>query len=240
MAKKGTESKSWQSPITLKALLSAPLARQAFEELTQNKGVDKEKLLSLLRRIPFLSNKAQRLVEGMEDRTVRRLPDRIRFWADAVEKVNGSPWLSPDSLRSQTAEHRNSALYPKPLDLILTPEWAEPTAKLFGSLPRNLRLYADYLRAQLEFFHPTSQRRIELGFRRKPVRVQRSAVLELLAVVRKSAARPCYKEIATLLDATFAIAGKTRPRFTYEENLSKLERNNPWEAWVVREFANRG
>jgi len=108
MAQKRIASKSPNDQnVTETALLEDDLAREAFEELTARRGVDKQKLLSLLLTIPFASEKPLRLVDGIEDRRVRELPDRIRNWADTIEKVNESPWLGPDFLARHAVQGHN-------------------------------------------------------------------------------------------------------------------------------------
>ena len=214
-------------------LLKDPRACGAFEGLTARRGVDKEKLLSLLFRIPFASKKLLGLIDGMDDRRVRALPDQIRDWADVIERVNASPWVGTDFLSKHGADERNPSLYPKPLNSILTPERAEPSAKLFRSVPGTLRFYADQLQARLEFFHPTGRRRVDLGYRRKQIDLRKWLTLELLKLVRDSAGTPRYKEIVSLLSRAYEVAGK--PQIISEEDLSKLKENNPWITWVLHE-----
>ena len=241
MTQRQAKSKSpCNRQITETALLEDDVARKAFEKLT-GRQVDREKLMSLLSRIPHASNKVLPLVDGMGDRSVRALADRIRSWADTIERVNASPCLSPDFLTSHAMKKRNPKLYPEPLDSILTPEYAAATAKLFHSLPRTLRLYADHLKARLEFFHPTGHRRRDFGF--QPLRLRKWFTLQLLRLVRDSAGSPCYKEVATLLGRAYEIAGGACT--VTEENLTKLEKNNPWFTWLLfeaslREKANQG
>ncbi len=237
MVQKQTGSKSPDRIVTEKLLLKDGLAREAFEELTTRRGVSKEKLLSLLFAIPSASKKPLRLVDGMEDRRVRDLPARIRNWADMIERVNASPWLSPDFLPDHAASNRNPEIYPKPLNSILTPEWAEPTAKLFHSMPRTLRLYADTLQARLKFFHPAGRRRNDIGYPRKRCGLQKWLTLKLLRLVRDAAQGPRYKEVATMLSRAYEVAGKART--IGEDDLAKLETNNPWITWLLHEGSLR-
>jgi hypothetical protein len=53
------------------ALLKAPHARAVFEDMTRCRGVSREKLLSLLYRIPHLPATKRPLVEGMQDRILK-------------------------------------------------------------------------------------------------------------------------------------------------------------------------
>jgi hypothetical protein len=219
-----------QNQITEEILLKREIAKKALEDLTEL-GVDKEKFLTLLSRIPLAPKQRVPLVEGMADARVRALPDRIRSWADAIERVNASPFLRPRFLPEHIAEDRapNPEVYPEPLDKILTPEMAEPTAKLFESLPGSLRLYADCLQAQLQFFHPTGPRRRKFGY--QPIRLRVLFTLQLLRLVRKSAGRPCLPQVATLLNRAFEVVGE--PTTISEDNLEKLEENNRWLVWLV-------
>ena len=235
MAQKRAGSKSRPNrQVTEEALLEDNLAREAFEKLTEQRGVNKDKLMSLLSRIPYASNEAQPLIDGMRNRRVHALPDRIHSWADKIEKANASPWLTPALLPRRASMRLNLEHWPKPLDVTLSPEWAELTAKRFQNLPRTLRLNANHLRAWLKVFHPTDRGRRVLGFR-TGLRLQTYLTLELLRLVRDAARRPCYKEIATLLDAACRVTGKART--ISEDNLRKLEKNNPWLSWVLRDFS---
>jgi len=238
MAQKRGELKSTRNrPVTEEVLLRDPLARAAFEKLIQKGGVDRKQLLSLLLRIPYASNKVLRLVDGMEDRTVRKLPDRIIGWANVIEKLNANPWLSPDRLPKQASVVRYPEGWPKPLNRILIPDLAEPAAKQLLSVPGALRFYADYLRAWLEMFHPVGKRRRDLGFR-NGIQPQKYLILKLLRLVRNSAGSPCYREIANLLDAVYRTTGKPGPKIIVEHNLAKVEKNNEWLSWILREFSD--
>jgi hypothetical protein len=224
--------------ITMEALLRDPLARAAFEKLTQKDEIDREKLWSLLRTIPYASNKVVKLVDGMEDRTVRKLPDRICGWADAIEELNSSPWLSPNLLPKRASFVRHPEGWPKPLNRILTPALALPTANQLLNIPSMLRFYADFLRAWLEMFHPVGKRRRDLGLG-NGIRLQKYLILKLLGLVRSSSGSPRYKEIANLLDAVYRMTDKSRPKTTYEQNLAKLEKNNEWLVWILRDSLDR-
>jgi hypothetical protein len=212
-------------------LLKNDLAREAFEELTRKWGVNRERLMRLLLMIPYCSNKVVPLVEGMGDVTVRRLPGRIRRWAETIKKVNASPSLRPYALENCASVVSNPALFPKPLDTILTPEWAGPAAKLFNNMPGNLHYFADYLEARLKFFHPTGPSRRQFGY--KQIRLQTWFTLELLGLVRHSGHGPRYRQVATLLNRAYHVAGKART--ITEEDLSQLERNNFWFTFAIRE-----
>lgn len=235
MARKSLGVKSHQNRrITEACLLGNGVAREALEKLV-SLNVDRRELLEILSTIPFVSDKPLRLIDGMEDSTVRRLPGRIRSWADTIEKVNASPSLNPQFLTKLGVKNRNPEIYPEPLNVILTPDLAKLCAKSFESLPWRLRLFADSIKARLEVFYPTGKRKRDLGFR-NAIRPQRYFTLKLLRLVRDSAHRPCYREISHLLVAAYDIAGKPRPRFISEDNLPKLEKRNSWITWVLSEF----
>jgi hypothetical protein len=218
-------------PVSAQVLLQDRLARDAFEALTVKRGVDKEKLLSLLARIPHAPDTRLPLVDRMNDRSVRKLPDQIRTWADTVQRVNASPWLGPDFLRGHAPSARALEIYPRPLNRILTPELIEPAARMFHEMPTNLRLYAGCLEGVIQFFHPTGHRRREIGY--QPIRLRKWLTLQLLRLVRDAAKKPRYREVATLLNRAYEVAGDSR---TYtEDNLIKLEKNNSWLVWLIRE-----
>jgi hypothetical protein len=238
MAQKQAESKSPNGrQVTEEKLVKDLHARKAFEELTVRRRVNKEKLLLLLSSIPFASKKPLGLVDGMEDRRVRRLPDRIRMWADVIGRLNASPWLTPNFLPKHASNKRNPGIYPKPLDSILTTELAEPTANLFHGLPSTLRFYADHLQARMEFFHPTGRRQVILGYPRKRIDLRKLLTLELLWLVRDSTQGPRYNEVATLLNRAYVVAGNAQT--LDEDDLSKLVKNNEWTTWVLHEASQR-
>lgn len=222
MASRHAGSKSrHRRELTKKALLDLEITERAFNKLTK-RGVDEQKLLSLLAKIIHTSDEVLSLVEGMTDRNVRALPDRICSWSDVIEKVNASPRLSPDRLPERTK--RDPKYLPEPLNWTMTPERAEFVAKQFHMLPKVLRYYSRHLRAWIQFFHPTGARRRELGI--SGLRLQTLLTLQLLKLVRDSAGRPHYGEIATLLEAAYKASGK--PKTISAEDLNKLEKNNPY------------
>lgn len=207
--------------ITEQSLLGHTIARDAFDKLTR-RGVDGVKLLQLLRLIPYAPDKAQAVV-GMSARSLRALPDKIRNLADAIERVNASPSVSPTYLPPRMAR-RNPAHLPYPLNLTLHPGLAELSASKFHKLPATLRLYADHLRAWLKTFSPGK-------WGHKGVRLKTMFTLELLQLVRDSAGRPFYPEVATLLEAAYEAAGNAKT--IGEGDLIQLEKNNLWLAGIL-------
>jgi hypothetical protein len=173
------------------------------------------------------------VAEELSLKCLRPLTDRIGNWADSIEQVNASPFLRPQFLPVHIVGNlpRDLQVYPEPLDWILTPERAEPTAKLFESLPRSLWLYAACLQARLQFFHPTGRWRRKIRY--QPIRLRVWFTLELLRLVRDSAGHPRYREVATLLNRACEVV--SAPRIITEDDLVKLEKNNPWLAWLVRD-----
>jgi hypothetical protein len=170
----------------------------------------------------------------MNDQRVRALPERIRSWAGILEKVNDSPWLSPNHLVQQASATKNSKNYAYPLNITLANEGAQLFAKQFHSLPSVLRFYAAHMQAWMEVFHPTGRRRRDLGFR-NAIRPRILLTSQLLELVRQSARRPCHSQIVVLLDAAYRAAGK--PHVVSQDGLAKLAKNNSWLAWVIRDFA---
>jgi hypothetical protein len=216
-------------------LLQDSLARKAFDQLTKKWGVDGDKLLDLVLTIPYCPDEVLPIVEGMGDIAVRKLPDRIRVWADSIEKINSSPWLRPDQLVQYSSVITSPELFPEPFNVILTPDKAGLAANSFKSLPDRLRDYADYLEVRLRLFHPTGPERRKLGY--KQLRWQTWRTLELLRLVRDAGHGPRLKEVAILLNTAYLLAGKRRDMS--EDNLSKLETNNPWFTFVLREASLR-
>ena len=85
-----------------------------------------------------------------------------------------------------------------------------------------LLFFADYLEARLKVFHPTGPDRRQLGY--KKFRLRTWMTLKLLRLVRDSGHGPRYRQVATLLNRAYEVAGKARTMT--EEDLSKFERNN--------------
>jgi len=220
---------------TEQRILEDDLALNAFNELTQKWGVNREELMRLLLAIPHCSNKVMPLVEGMGDVAVRKLPGRIRRWAAILEKVNASVCLRPDALVDYASHVGNPEGFPKPLDAILTSKWAGPTAALLHKVPVELRFFAAYLEARIKVFHPTGARRREYGY--KQIRLQTYLTVELLKLVRDSGHGPRYKQVGMLLNRAYDVAGKVRN--ISEDDLSKLERNNLWFQFLIQQSSLR-
>jgi hypothetical protein len=91
-------------PATEQRLLKSALALDAFNELTQKWGVNREELMRLLLAIPYCSNKVMPLVKDMGDVAVRKLPGRIRRWATMLEKLNAGPSLRPEALAEYASD----------------------------------------------------------------------------------------------------------------------------------------
>ncbi len=215
--------------LTEETLLDGELERAAFEKLTQL-GVPRERLLSLVLWIPHASSKKEPLVAGMDERTLRALPDRIVSLAGDIEKVNKSTSLDLGFLPKLAKEVRTPAGLPAPLDSIVSRS-SEETAYYFSTIANVLRFYAGYLRARLEYFHPKGLRRRKMG-RPLPVPPRTWSILDLLELVRTSTQKARYREIATLLDAAFRVIGE--PITIDVEYLKKLKTNNSWPDSVVR------
>jgi len=165
------------------ALLKAPHARAVFEDMTRCRGVSREKLLSLLYRIPHLPATKRPLVEGMQDRILKQLPNQIRRWSDTIEKVNRSPSLTPEHLPHWAEAIENPENFSPPLNRTLDSKWATITAGRFSEIPGVLRLYADHLHAVLELFYGRGRQRLGFGY---GIRLQPWFTLELLKLVRDS------------------------------------------------------
>jgi hypothetical protein len=225
------ERSSQNQGLTEETLLDGELERAAFEKLTQL-GVPRDRLLSLVLWIPHASSKKEPLVAGMDERTVRALPDRIVSLAGDIERVNKSASLDLSFLPKLAKEVRTPAGLPAPapLDSIVSRS-SDETAYYFSTIANVLRFYAGYLRARLEYFHPKGLRRRKMG---RPLRVppRTWSTLDLLELVRTSTQKARYREIATLLDAAFRVIGE--PITVDEEYLKKLKANNSWPDSIVR------
>lgn len=190
--------------------------REAVEKLLQ-KGVPGNVLLLLLRSIQGASNKKLELAPGIEERTLRNLPDQIHKLADRIRGVNDSPWLAADGLSTLDLSVKHPHEPPDSVSTA-TPS-AELKAMIFSKLPRDLGLYADHLRAWLNRLHPVGSHGTDR------VRMQTLLTIKLLMLVRESTGRPHYEEVATLLNAAYRARGK-KQRID-AGNLQKLAKDNP-------------
>jgi hypothetical protein len=220
--------------LTAEELLEDILAKEAVERLVQ-RGVRQDDLLRLVIKIPQASNEVKPLVTGIENRTLRRVPDHISALAATIKKINEGSWLSPDHLPHLAQVMKKPELLPDPLNLTITPQWAELTAKRMGELPTLLLFYASHLRASLNLFYPIGRRQT-VSKSRRGFRMQTYLTLKLLTTVRVSALRPCYQEIATLLEVAYRAAG--RPKTVDVDQLKKLEKNNFWLISAMRETSH--
>jgi len=206
-------------------------AKAAFEKLICE-GVPKDELLSLLARIPYASKTPEPLVRGMTNGQVRAITKRIRNFADQIAKINESPWIGPERWRSHSYMPRSNEIYPTTLRAIASPrELRDLAVDQFLSVPQCLVSYANFLSDMLRFFCPTGDTRKAIGY--QPLRPQKWLTMELLQLVRRSTRAPYFSHVATLLNQAYDIAngGKDRRQIS-EGDLSKLERNNPWFAYL--------
>lgn len=215
MRQRKNRSKPLQSrQVTEQELLGYPRAIEALEKL-KRAGVERNELIRLLCELPSAPDAKQTLAPGISDKSLSALPKRIRSWADEIERVNSSVYLSPKHIPSVARAVSKPDAFREPLNSIFTPEQAERTAVNFQRLPNILRLYADWLREWLPSFK-------FLG--RHGIRPQTLLILRLIKRVRDSCGSPYHGEVATLIEAAFAAAGK--PKSIGGDDLSKLERNN--------------
>jgi hypothetical protein len=141
--------------ITEAAICGDRHAKAAFDKLRK---VDKGKLVSLLRQIPFAPTIPVPLVGEMTDRIVRNLPKRIRSLATVISMVNESPWVGPNGWRKHKSEDGPPSIYPKLLSRTATPERKEPAVNLLLAVPNILKMYADFLEEMIIFFDRTFKR----------------------------------------------------------------------------------
>ena len=192
--------------------------KEAVERLIQW-GVPEHELRWLASIIPGTSNEKLELVPAIEERTLRKLPDQINALADKIKKVNESPWLASDSLRRLALSVKHPHKSPEPSNSTATGDSVELTTMIFSKIPRGLRLYAEHLRAWLNYYHPVG------SYRKERLRMQNLLTIKLLVLVRESTGRPHYEEVATLLDAAYRACCK--PKTIDAEHLRQLEKNNP-------------
>jgi hypothetical protein len=195
-----------------------PVEQEAVDKLIRL-GVPGDVLLSLAAIIPGTSNKKLELVPGIEERALRKLPDQIKALADKIEKVNQSPWLASDGLRSLALSVKHPHESPDSPNSTETRDSAQPAAMIFSKIPRSLRLYAEHLCAWLNRYHPVG------SYGTDRIRMRTLLTIKLLMLVRDSTGRPCYSEIATLLEAAYRASG--RRKTIVAEDLRKLKKNNP-------------
>jgi len=212
---------------TLADLLSRGVERKAFDELTNEGGVDAQELFKLLATISHAPNSPMRMVEGMSDASVRRLPQRIRDFAGTIDSVNASPWVGANIWRGRP-DRKGGVSYPPPLNKI-TDGKAEYLIKCFLSLPLLLRLYAGVLGEVLNRFHPTGDRKKELSHR--AIRPRTFYTIKLLYLVKRAAGSPCYEQVATLLTRANELAGLDR--IISAGDLAHLISNNDYFALLA-------
>ena len=163
--------------LTLEAILENKTVKKKFEDLCEA-GVDRNALANLLCLIPCAPTTKLPLVEGMQDRTVLRLPDQMQRWAKKLASLNSSPFLSPQRIPEIASAVRNDDIFPEPLNAVFSLEGSRLFAQKFQSLPGLLNLYADYLRAWVPLLRKPNPRGIS------PRTV---LTLRLLKLVRDSA-----------------------------------------------------
>lgn len=215
------------SRLTEEALLKKIGVEEAIGKLVRW-GVKRDQVLRLVLSIPDASKTPVPLVEGMETRRLRELPDRIEVLSGTIKRINESPFLTPERLR----DIASPAGSPKPLIGTKTPEQAETTSNCFLAIPGLLDLYAEHLRERLDHFYPTTRGR--RGISRDYFRMQRLLTLRLLRIVRDATGKPRYSEIATLLEAAYRVGGE--PTVIDAESLKKLEKNAPLELRMIVRF----
>jgi hypothetical protein len=197
---------------------------EAFRKLIR-RGVPRDVLLYLVASIPGASDKKLELVRGIEERTLRKLPDQIDGLADNIKKVNESPWLASDGLRRLALSvHPHKS--PDSSNSTATTESGELFAKIFSKIPRGLHLYAEHLRAWLNRYHPVG------SYGTDRIRMRTMLTILLLRVVRDSTGQPHYEEVAELLNAACTATGSTAT--IDAQNLQKLEKNNPRLSLMAR------
>jgi hypothetical protein len=217
--------------VTEESLLKTEVAHQAFNELTKAGVVDREELLRLLFAIPDASDTRLPLVEGMSDKRLSSLLDRIRDWADTIEKVNKSQFLRPSVLLQLVPETENLH-WLTPLNLLCSdPEWAKHSSENFERLPRILRLYADYLRVWTALLTGRRQQNPGLKWSLRGFKPRTILLLKLMKLVEDSTGHPCERQVATLVTAAYQAVGLDKS--VSEDGLRKLKENNPWPRWSL-------
>lgn len=230
MYKKKSVKAIGERTITEAELLSRPLEREAFDDLTTKRHhVDRQELLTLLQKIPGAPDSPLQIVEGMRDKSVRELPERVRHFARTIAAVNASPWVGPNSWRNHEKKRRVRA-YPTPLKQILQTESDGSVVSGFLALPVVLKLYADVLEALLNTFHPVGDKKKQLGGFRA-LQLRKWYTMELLFLVKSSTGAEHYEQIATLLSRAYELADA--PKTITETDLAQFKRNNDYYALLA-------
>ena len=229
MARKTAQSKIPDNVESFETeLLRHSRAREALDNLTLHRKVPRDLVLTFLFSIPRAPTRTK-LVPNMENRNLKALPRRIREWAETIERLNNSPWLTPDHLESWARDASRAKRLPKPLNITLDRRWSKAFADQFRDLPRSLRFYADNLSACIDLFHGRGRRALGVS---GPIRPRILFTLQLIKVVRDAdGGRSHYRQLATLLEHAYLVCGEHQT--VSEEGLSKLEHDNEWVAALV-------
>jgi hypothetical protein len=186
-------------------------ARDRFEEALKL-GVERPFLEFYLRRIPFLSPTKETIVEGRENRALKKIPRELRAVAAVVDDVNRSPLISPVKVLLPATDQ--------------APGLKPGRAKEFADLPRLLREYADDLEARLRLIPVVRQHKAIFSD-------LEAAKFLLLTHFEQRTGEPRFALIADLLWASFEAAGTPPSKVVDADSLRKLWRRNPLRQCIV-------
>jgi len=181
-----------RNPIDLWGMiLTDPIAKSAFDKITHH-GIGDEQLRNAVNKILMASNFPRRLPifrrKGIES-YVRRLITRLSDFANEIEAVHKERALNPESWGFYFISG--------------IPESHDNLQRDLCELPNILRLQSAYLEFQFETAGKAAQ------FRRQK-NSETKATLELLELIRNTARRPLYPQIANILSAAFVAFGSPR------------------------------
>ena len=154
-------------------------ASTALDKL-QRAGCDQERLFELVTLVMFYKKK-RGLVPDDAVKALKRLPNRIKGWADELERIPAAmrPVATLARVLPEMAdeEQERVALY----------------AARFENLPSDLRFYAELVQAALP-----AAGKLNKGFMAS---IGRQHLLELVAYVREKTGRPRFAELSAILVA---------------------------------------
>jgi len=208
-------------------VLDHPGAKQAFQKLT-GQGINEGLLWRHLWGLASLAKKSKQQaapwysLPGLPSHTLRRLPARVRGWADEIERVGKR--MQSHQLYGQIVHHlplflagaipnadyelvigdkviREVGIAKPGLPADLARGILERHAELpkLAELPELLRLYADYIEALSKITAHYGSKGVVL--------LRRNMPLELARLVESCTGRPHFDKVATLLTASYQAIG---------------------------------
>lgn len=168
----------------------------------QEAGCDRGRLVELVMLAIFYRGKPG-FVSSDGIKTLKRLPSRIKGWADEIERI--SVFARPDyrlitMLRDVPDEQRDHVVR---------------VVERFEALPSDLRLYAQLLQAYLP-----EAGKFGRGFM---ANAGRQTLLDLVAYVRERTGRPRFAELSAILVAAAAALNVDAAPFATKQLKDRVE-----------------